>query len=96
METLLPAIASELGMEVEGAELRDPWGHELRYLSLSNGSGYVLLSCGADGVQDLPDEATAAEPDPAGLRNDIVMVNGQFVGRRAPRGPPEATETPLP
>lgn len=58
----------------------DPWGHDLEYRSLSEGRGYLLLSPGRDGVQDLPIADYVDSPGRAARGNDIVIVNGFFVG----------------
>ena len=62
---------------------RDPWGHDLEYRSLSEGRGYLLLSPGRDGVQDLPVAEYVESPERAAQGNDIVVVNGFFVGAGA-------------
>lgn len=85
VETLAAALAPEY---LEGSfPLRDAWGAPLHYQSLGGGAGYLLLSTGPDGVQDLTDDEYISEPPLRRATNDLVLLSGRFVA-----GAPETSE----
>jgi hypothetical protein len=73
LEVLVPGFADEL-------HVTDPWGHELEYRSLSGGRGYLLLSRGRDGEQDVPLSDYVETPKLALAGNDILVINGWVIG----------------
>jgi len=81
-ETLAAALAPEY--LAEAFPMRDPWGSALHYQSLAGGGGYLLLSMGRDGVQDLTDDEYLTESTSRRPTNDLVLISGRFVaGDRA-------------
>lgn len=81
-ETLAAAVAPEY--LAQSFPMRDPWGSPLHYQSLAGGGGYLLLSAGRDGVQDLTDDEYLTESTSRRPTNDLVIISGRFVaGGRA-------------
>jgi hypothetical protein len=76
-ETLAAALAPEY--LVESFPMRDPWGSQLHYQSLAGGGGYLLLSAGRDGVQDLTDDEYLTDSPSRRPTNDLVLISGRFV-----------------
>ena len=76
-ETLAAALAPEY-LE-DSFPMRDAWGAPLHYQSLGGGAGYLLLSTGPDGVQDLTDDEYISDRTTRRPTNDLVLLNGRFV-----------------
>jgi hypothetical protein len=85
VEALLAALAPEF--LADASLLRDAWGHAMAYRSLNIGGGYLLLSLGPDGAQDIPDASYAEGDVPPGLENDIVVLSGSLISPPRPAGP---------
>jgi hypothetical protein len=77
VETLAAALAPEF-LEV-AFPLRDPWGGAFHYQSLAGGRGYLLLSKGPDGVQDLTDDEYLTDQTSRRATNDLVIISDRFV-----------------
>ena len=77
VETLAAALAPEY--LAESFPMQDPWGRPLHYQSLAGGAGYLLLSKGADGVQDLTDDEYLSQDPSRRPTNDLVILSGRFV-----------------
>ena len=74
-------LFGDLGSRVQPV---DGWGRELDYLSLASGSSFVLVSAGADGIQERSTEDYARGAPPQG--DDILVRDGVL----SPGTPPPA------
>lgn len=81
IETIHAALSP---LYIRDLPAKDVWGHEILYWS--DGSSYVIVSVGSDGVLDKPYVSAAGLVDDSSFTGaidntdaDIIFANGQFV-----------------